>query len=60
MSDELKPCPECASDNRELDSSCSAGLSWVICRDCDFTLQKKVPAENIWRHWNKLKKTQKS
>ena len=56
MSDELKPCPGCGSDNLELDSSSNAGLSWVICNDCGFTLQKKVPEENIWRHWNKLKK----
>ncbi|WP_038608943.1 Lar family restriction alleviation protein [Pseudomonas alkylphenolica] len=55
MSDELKPCPQCSSDNLEIDSSSSLSLSWVICNDCDFTLQKKVPEENIWRHWNKLK-----
>ena len=55
MSEELKPCPKCGSDNLELDSSSALSLSWVSCNDCEFKLQKKVPEDNIWRHWNKIK-----
>lgn len=49
----MKPCPECGSEDLELDSSANAA-SWVQCRDCEFTLQHECSEEAIARRWNKL------
>lgn len=52
---DLKPCPECGSEEMlGIDSSRDAEASWVDCGLCGFRLQASVPEEMIVRLWNDL------
>lgn len=51
----LKDCPECGSDDLEVDSTwCS---SWVECSGCGHKLQHACSEDAICKRWNKLSKS---
>ena len=49
-----KPCPECNSEDLEVDSTWCA--SWVSCYDCEFKLQHECSEDAIVKRWNKLER----
>lgn len=49
-----KPCPECNSDDLEVDSA--QGGSWVQCRECEFKVQHACSESAVVVRWNKIAK----
>lgn len=49
-----KPCPECNSEDLEVDSTWCA--SWVSCYSCEFKLQHECSEDAIVKRWNKLER----
>ena len=55
MSDELKHCPFCGSDNLDHDLRLDGKTpdTYVLCKDCDGCMEGNQPDENVKEKWNK-------
>lgn len=54
--DKLDYCPECGSDDLDIDSCLSMQISAIHCADCEYHFSRKVDEERLSKKWNKLKR----
>jgi hypothetical protein len=55
MEEPIANCPQCDSDNIDVDSSAEMETSAAMCRDCEFYIAARLPEQDLIMLWNHLK-----
>ena len=56
MSDKIKICPKCGSDCITIESSREMQKSIISCDDCEYSIHKNIPEEDLIILWNKKRR----